>query len=57
MRTFEVYTQETVTRSYIVQADTADEARQKFEAGDYERENPGETIDCEVRGVVDLTVK
>ena len=51
---FEVCTEEKVTRSYLVNADSAEEAREKFEAGDYVRESPSECIDCEVVDVIEV---
>ena len=53
MKLFEVVTEERVARVYYVRADNAYEARRKFDAGEYERETPGEAIDCEVLDVVE----
>lgn len=54
MKQWYVCTEEKVARSYLVRADSEAEARNKFEAGEYERESPGETIDCEVVDVLEL---
>lgn len=54
MKKFEVCTEEKVTRSYLVRAANESDARAKFEAGEYDRETPGETIDCEVVEVVEV---
>lgn len=48
MKTFLVVTEEKVGRSYSVKADSAEEAKEKFERGEYEKEHPGEALDCEI---------
>jgi hypothetical protein len=53
MKLFEVVTEEKVARVYFVRAESATEARKKFEGGEWERETPGEVIDCEVVDVVE----
>lgn len=54
MKRFEIYTEERVARTYIVTANSAKEARAKFENGEYDRESPGEAIDCEVKDLAEL---
>ena len=54
MKTFSVVTEERVGRSYTVRAESADAAREKFERGEYDVENPGEALDCEVIDVVEI---
>lgn len=54
MKQFYVCTEEKMTRSYVVTAETADGARAKFDAGEYDKELPGECVDCEVVDVVEV---
>ena len=53
MKLFEVATEEKVARVYFVRAENEAEARKKFMEGDYERETPGEAIDCEIVDVIE----
>lgn len=54
MKQFEVCTEEKIARVYIVTAETADDARAKFIDGTYDKEMPGECIDCEVVDVFEV---
>ena len=54
IKKFDVLTEEKVMRSYRVRASCEAEARAKFIAGEYDRETPGEAIDCEVVEVVEV---
>lgn len=54
MAKFHIHTIESVGRSYIVTADNEDEARAKLERGEYDKESPGEALDCEIVDVEEL---
>lgn len=48
MKTFTIYCEERVARSYTVKAETAEAAKARLLNGEYDAESPGEALDVEI---------